>query len=191
MGEVAPAGSELDGAPGSGRFLPAPLTALIGRASELDGVSDALRRTRLVTLTGPGGVGKTRTAIELGRRQAAQRADGVWLVDLASVATTGDVAAATAQVFDVRSPAGAATDRLQRYLADREVLLVLDNCEHVLDACAALGTALLGGCPNLRILATSREPLGVTGETVWRLEPLASEDAYRLFLERAGNGARS
>jgi DNA-binding CsgD family transcriptional regulator len=80
---------------------------------------------------------------------------------------------------------GATTDAVRRCLADRDVLLLLDNCEHVLDACAELGITLLGACPNLRILATSREPLGITGEVVWRLEPLLPEHAYRPFLERA------
>jgi len=139
-----------------------------------------------VTLTGPGGVGKTRTAVELGRRQARRRSDGVWLVDLASVAEAADVAAVTARVLDVRGAAGGVTTGVLRgYLADRHALLLLDNCEHVLDACAELAVTLLGTCPNLRILATSREPLGITGEVVWRLEPLLPEHAYRLFLERA------
>jgi predicted ATPase/DNA-binding CsgD family transcriptional regulator len=145
-----------------------------------------LHRSRLVTLTGPAGVGKTRTAIELGRSQARQRADGVWFVDLASVSRTEDVAAEAARVLDIRGAArDATTDAVRRYLADRDVLLMLDNCEHVLDACAELGMTLLGACPHLRILATSREPLGITGEAVWRLEPLQPEHAYRLFLERA------
>jgi predicted ATPase len=145
-----------------------------------------LRRARLVTLTGPAGVGKTRTAIELGRGQARQRPDGVWLVDLASVRPTVDVAAETARVLGIRGMAPDATaDVVRRYLADRDMLLLLDNCEHVLDACAELGAALLGACPHLRILATSREPLGIMGEAVWRLEPLQPEHAYRLFLERA------
>ena len=179
-------GSERGRPTGSSPTIPAPLTALIGRASELEAVTDALRRARLVTLTGPGGVGKTRMAVELGRRQARQRADGVWLVDLASVAASEDVAAQTARVLDIRDAAGSATtDVLRRYLIDRDVLIVLDNCEHVLDACAELVTTLLGACSNLRILATSREPLAITGEAVWRLKPLLPEDAYRLFLERA------
>lgn len=166
--------------------IPAPLTRLIGRTSELQVVSDLLRRARLVTLTGPAGVGKTRTAIELGRRQARQRADGVWLVDLASVRPTEDVAAEAARALGIRGAAlDATTDALQRYLADRDVLLLLDNCEHVLDACAELSTTLLGACPNLRILATSREPLGINGEAVWRLKPLLPQHSYRLFLERA------
>jgi predicted ATPase len=145
-----------------------------------------LHRSRLVTLTGPAGVGKTRTAIELGRSQARQRADGVWFVDLASVSRTEDVAAEAARVLDIRGATrDATTDAVRRYLADRDVLLMLDNCEHVLDTCTELGMTLLGACPQLRILATSREPLGITGEAVWRLEPLQPEHAYRLFLERA------
>jgi predicted ATPase/DNA-binding NarL/FixJ family response regulator len=139
-----------------------------------------------VTLTGPAGVGKTRTAIELGRGQARQRADGVWLVDLASVGPAEDVAAETARVLGIRGVArDAMTDAVRRYLADRDALLVLDNCEHVLDACAELGSRLLGACPHLRVLATSREPLDIPGEAMWRLEPLSPQHAYRLFLERA------
>jgi non-specific serine/threonine protein kinase len=159
---------------------------LLGRAAELQAVSDMLRRHRLVTLIGPAGVGKTRTAIELGRRLARQRADGVWLADLASVPQTEDVAAEAARVLGIRgAPRDEATEVVLRYLADRDALLLLDNCEHILDGCAELATTLLGSCPNLRILATSREPLGITGEAVWRLEPLLPEQAYRLFLERA------
>jgi predicted ATPase/DNA-binding CsgD family transcriptional regulator len=159
---------------------------LIGRASELQAVGDMLRRARLVTLTGPAGVGKTRTAIELGRGQARHRADGVWLVDLASVRRAEDVAAETARVLGIRGAGrDALTDAVRRYLADRDVLLLLDNCEHVLDACAELGSRLLGACPQLRVLATSREPLGIAGEAMWRLEPLSPQHAYRLFLERA------
>ena len=166
--------------------LPAPLTSLVGRARELEAISETLRGTRLVTLTGLGGVGKTRLALELARRQIARRVGGVWLVDLASGPETPDVAAETARMLDVRSPTGtAATDALRRYLRNRDLLLVLDNCEHVVDACAELAAALLTSCRDVRIMATSRESLGVSGETVWRLEPLGPEDAYRLFVERA------
>jgi predicted ATPase/DNA-binding CsgD family transcriptional regulator len=177
---------EDDGLFGSIPSVPAPLTRLIGRASELQAVGEMLRRARLVTLTGPAGVGKTRTAVELGRGQAPRRADGVWLVDLASVGRAEDVAAETARVLGIRGAArDATTDAVRQYLADRHALVLLDNCEHVLDACAELGMALLGACPNLRILATSREPLGLAGEAVCRLEPLSPQHSYRLFLDRA------
>jgi MoxR-like ATPase len=101
---------EDSGPSGSIPSIPASLTVLIGRASELQAVSEMLRRARLVTLTGPPGVGKTRTAVELARRQARQRADGVWLVDLASAALPEDVAAETARVFDIRGAAGGRDD---------------------------------------------------------------------------------
>jgi predicted ATPase/DNA-binding CsgD family transcriptional regulator len=163
--------------------LPAPLSSLVGRTRELQGIGETMRRTRLVTLTGPGGVGKTRVALELARQQVARRSGGVWLVDLASGPTTPDVAAETARTLDVRG--GTPTDALQRYLKSRDLLLVLDNCEHVIDACAELATALLTTCGDVRILATSRESLGVAGETVWTLEPLGAADAHRLFVARA------
>jgi predicted ATPase/DNA-binding CsgD family transcriptional regulator len=166
--------------------LPAPLTSLVGRTRELEGIGATLRTKRLVTLTGPGGVGKTRLALALAHRQVARRADGVWLVDLTAGPETPDVAAETARVLDVRGPVGTpVTDALRKYLAGRDVLLVLDNCEHVVDASAELAASLLTTCADVRVMATSREPLGVDGETVWRLEPLVAEDAYRLFVERA------
>ena len=166
--------------------LPAPLTSLVGRARELEAIGETMRTTRLVTLTGPGGVGKTRLALALARRQIGRRADGVWLVNLAAGPATPDVAAETARMLDVRPPGGTtATHALCSYLPDRDLLLVLDNCEHVVGACAELAAALLASCGEVRILATSRELLGVTGETVWTLAPLGPEDAYRLFVERA------
>ena len=172
---------------GSGEHnIPIPLTALVGRARELDGIAAALRRTRLLTLTGPGGVGKTRLALELARRQVERRRGGVWLVDLAARAERPDVAAEAARVLGVGVSAGTtAGDALRRYLSDRDVLLVLDNCERVVEPCAELAVGLLGSCGNVRVLATSRELLGVLGETVWRVDPLAPEDALRLFVERA------
>jgi non-specific serine/threonine protein kinase len=160
--------------------LPVPLTSLVGRARELQAVAQTLSKTRLVSLTGPGGVGKTRLALALAQGQLTKRRDGVWLVDLASGPETPDVAGETAKALEVGKPSA-----LRSYLVDRDVLLVLDNCEHVVDQCAELAHHLLSACASLRILATSREPLGVIGETVWRLEPLESADAQRLFVERA------
>jgi predicted ATPase/DNA-binding CsgD family transcriptional regulator len=159
------------------------LTSVIGRSRELDGVGEALRRTRLVTMTGPGGVGKTRLAVEVARRQIGRRPDGVWLVDL----TAGpDPAAEVARALEVGGRSAAApTESLRRYLVDRDLLLVLDNCEHVIDACARLVSSLLSSCGKLRVLATSRESLGISGETVWRLDSLGAEAGHRLFLERA------
>ena len=175
-----------EGAGSAEHNLPVPLTSLVGRARELHEIGETLRSTRLVTLTGPGGVGKTRLALALARRQITRRADGVWLVDLASGPGRPDVAAETARILDIHSPRGTTpTEALRRYLTDHDLLLILDNCEHVVDACAELATAVLTSCERVRMMATSREPLGVSGETVWRLEPLGPGDASRLFVERA------
>jgi predicted ATPase/DNA-binding CsgD family transcriptional regulator len=170
----------------TGHNVPVPLTSLIGRTQELDGVSETMRRTRLVTLTGPGGVGKTRLAVEFARRPIGRRADGVWLVDLTTGPSDPDPASEVARTLDVGGRSDASpTESLRAYLANRDLLLVLDNCEHVVDALAALAAVLLSSCGDVRILATSRESLGVSGETVWRLDSLAPQEAHRLFVERA------
>lgn len=166
--------------------LAVPVTPLIGREREVGVMGQELRPTGLLTLTGPGGVGKTRLALELAERLTPRPADGVWLVDLAAVPAGWDVAAETARTLGIRSPGGkAAIDALVRDLETRDALLVLDNCEHVVNSCAELAAALLSRCARLRIVATSRESFGVNGETVWTVDPLQLDDAVRLFVERA------
>jgi predicted ATPase/DNA-binding CsgD family transcriptional regulator len=179
------AGESTKGSGSAEHNVPLPLTSLVGRVRELDAIGETMRRTRLVTVTGPGGVGKTRLAIALAHRQVGRHAHGVWLVDLAT-ASTPDVPAETARALGMQSPRDiSSTEALRAYLAGRDVLLVLDNCEHVVAASAVLATALLTSCADVRVLATSRESLGVAGETVWKLDPLEAEDAARLFVERA------
>ncbi|GAA1593015.1 BTAD domain-containing putative transcriptional regulator [Actinomadura kijaniata] len=168
--------------------LPAPLTPLIGRDHALAEVERLLDGARLVTLTGPGGVGKTRLAVEAAHRLSPGSPDGVWLVELAGLGAGDAVAQAVAAVPGVRDDAPDAAplaDRLAAALRDRRPLLVLDNCEHVVRSDAALADRLLRAVPGLRILATGREPLDVAGETVVPVEPLPTADAVRLFTERA------
>ncbi|HTI23561.1 MAG TPA: BTAD domain-containing putative transcriptional regulator [Kutzneria sp.] len=155
--------------------LPARLTSFVGRDLELQQVTRALAGARLVTLTGTGGAGKTRLAVEAAERLLADFPDGVWLVDLAS---TLDVTAATREALRT-------ADHPRDYLATRNSLLVLDNCEHVIDAAADFTADLLARCPRLTILATSREPLSITGETLCPLRPLTDNHAVVLFTDRA------
>jgi predicted ATPase/DNA-binding SARP family transcriptional activator len=221
----------LSGAPGNN--LPTALTSFIGRESDLGGVGALLREHRLVTLTGPGGAGKTRLAIEAARASlsdiprageaasgppvagaapTAARPDGVapltafpggaWLAELAPVTDPEDVAATVLSAFGLREQALLVTrqmravdhnpgtgedalDRLIGALANRQALLVLDNCEHLIGAAADLADRVLARCPGMRVLATSREPLNITGEALWPVGPLAEPPAERLFTERA------
>ncbi|WP_219825624.1 BTAD domain-containing putative transcriptional regulator [Nonomuraea typhae] len=165
------------------RGLPAALVALVGRDGELEEVAGLLARERLVTLTGPGGVGKTSLALEAARRDA-QHPDGVHLAELAGTAHPADVLAAAIGVRDDSSTP--LETRIAQALRGRRVLLVLDNCEHLVEPVAQLVAALLKAAPELRVLATSQEPLGVTGERVHVVPPLAEDDAVRLFATRAG-----
>jgi predicted ATPase/DNA-binding SARP family transcriptional activator len=162
------------------RSLPAPLTPLVGRTEELDALTVLLGELRLVTLVGPGGVGKTRLALEAGAARADALEHGGCLVELAPVGDPADVRTAIADALDVPDP-----DRLVELLGDRELLLVLDNCEHVITAAAAAAEELLRACPRLRLLATSREGLRVNGEAIWPVPPLGSADAVELFVARA------
>ncbi|MFL6189757.1 MAG: BTAD domain-containing putative transcriptional regulator [Actinomycetes bacterium] len=160
--------------------LPERLTSLVGRSEELREAAKLVEQHRLVTVTGPGGAGKTSLAVELARRLAAGYPDGVWLVELAALrdpALLGEVVAVTLGLGE--EPAGpgvappAVTERLASFVADKGLLLVLDNCEHLVEACAGLARRLLQAGPAVRVLATSREVLGVPGEVVWPVPPLA------------------
>jgi predicted ATPase/DNA-binding SARP family transcriptional activator len=160
--------------------IPAALTPLIGRDAELRDLGALLAVNRFVTLVGPGGVGKTRLAIEVGRAVAEGLPFGGRLVELAPVGDPGDVPGAVASALELSDPT-----RLADVIGDRELLLVLDNCEHVIAAAAEVAEGLLRRCPGLRILATSREGLRISGETIWPVPPLAAGDAATLFLARA------
>ncbi len=186
------------------RRLPLETSTFVGREHELAELRTLLGRTRLLTLAGTGGAGKTRLALELAREREDGHADGAILVELDSVGEGSDVPDAVAEALDLRAlPGRALLDAIAADLAPRELLLVLDNCEHVIGSSAALADALLRSAPRLTILATSREPLRVPGEVVFRVPSLAipdpdaaelpaellSYEAVRLFVERAGAAA--
>ena len=184
----------------AGGNLPAEVTSFVGRRRELADAKRALSKSRLVTLIGVGGVGKTRVAERVARDRRRAYPHGVWLVELAQLA---DPALLTQRVLTELSvggpPSGNASGALIDSLSSRQVLLVLDNCEHLLDQVAALSAALLRSCPDVQILATSREPLRVVGEAVLPVPPMAAPapdrsggvaglsgyDAVALFTERA------
>ena len=173
------------------------LTSFVGRAQVVDEVAAELGQYRLVTVTGPGGAGKTRLAGEVTRQVAGRFADGVWLAELAAVTDPAQVAAAVGTALGIRDlPSVAAADALAQALARRQLLLVLDNCEHVIGAAAELCGRLLLGADDVRVLATSREPLRIAGEVRYRLGPLTLPDpgdlaaaaeceAVTLFADRA------
>ncbi len=176
--------------------LPAPLTGLVGRDDAIAEIDALLRADRLVTLTGPGGVGKTRLAVETAWRLTDAFPDGVWLVELAAldragVPTTDSLVDAVATVLDIHDSAGPGepVDRLVGALRPRRLLLVLDNCEHLVEPVAELAELLLRAVPGLRVLATSQEPLALTGEVVWNVPPLETPDADADLdaLERTGS----
>jgi predicted ATPase/DNA-binding SARP family transcriptional activator len=160
--------------------LPLALTSFVGRTSELAEVTSLCSRSRMVTLTGAGGIGKTRLAIKVASELAASFRDGTWLVEFAPLNDPGLVPQTVAAVLGVREQPGVPmTDSLIRYLESRQLLLVLDNCEHLIGASAKLVDGLLRNCPDLRALATSREALGIDGESTWRVPSLAVPDRNR------------
>lgn len=160
------------GAPGN---LPPALTSFIGREHELATLERLAAESRLVTVTGAGGIGKTRLALEYARRAGRGYRDGAWLVDLAPV-TAADLLpnVVSAAIRFMERPGGNALEGLVRALAERDLLLILDNCEHLVESCARLVHALLHSSTQLHILATSREVLGVSGETTWRLPSMTT-----------------
>jgi predicted ATPase/DNA-binding SARP family transcriptional activator len=193
--------------------LRAELTSFVGRDRELSEVGRLLDASRLTTLTGPGGAGKTRLAVEAARVALTTMPDGVWLVELAPVSDGGEVAQTALATLGLRDQAliargplgGPMPDggveplgRLVAALSGKAALLVLDNCEHLVEAAAAVADRILRTCPRIRIVATSREPLGITGETLWPVEPLSlpppgadaatavGYPAVRLLADRAG-----
>lgn len=166
--------------------LPSPLTPFIGRETETAHLSQQLSLTRLLTLTGPGGAGKTRLAIQIGQQKGAAFADGIWWVELAALTNPVMVAPTVLKVLGLREKSDVEpVTQLLENLRPRQTLLILDNCEHLILACAQLSDTLLLACPHLHILATSREALGLTGEVVWPVASLALDEAIKLFALRA------
>jgi predicted ATPase/class 3 adenylate cyclase len=178
--------------------LPAQVSSFIGRDAELAEVRRLIAACRLVTLTGPGGAGKTRLGLQVAAGLLDGSGDGVWFVDLAPLQDADLVAVTLANVLgipeDLGRPAG---DALVEAIGGRNLLVLLDNCEHVIDACAKLADALLRNCPNMALLATSREPLGIEGERIYRVpsmdtpadddgvDAVRNSEAVRLFADRA------
>ena len=168
----------------AGGNLPRQLTSFVGRERERADIARLLGGARLVTLTGPGGCGKTRLALEVAADAAARLPDGAWFVDLASLSDPALVAQRAALAVGVPIPGSrSALEALVAHLATREALVVLDNCEHLIEACARLAEEVLRAGPGVRVLATSREPLRCADEVAWRVPALA--EARRLFCERA------
>jgi predicted ATPase/DNA-binding CsgD family transcriptional regulator len=166
--------------------LPVALTSFVGRERELAELRAALDETRLLTLTGPGGCGKTRLALEVASGHADRSPGGVWWVDLAPVADEALVGAAVAVALGVRPLPGLTELRAAcAYLASRRALVVLDNCEHLVAACAEAAEELLTAGSQVTVLATSRAPLAVGGESEWRVPPLSAPDAASFFVARA------
>jgi predicted ATPase/DNA-binding SARP family transcriptional activator len=192
LAAAGPAGLEAVPTPMATGNLRERLSSFVGRNAELEKLCETVRSSRLVTLIGPGGVGKTRLAVEAAATLREEHRDGAWLVEFASVtepegigpAVAGVLGAAAAGLIGPLSQ-DSTVELIVRYLAGRSPLIVLDNCEHVIDQTAALAETLVGTVPGLRLIATSREPLGVPGEMLVPVGPLALPAAVELFVDRA------
>jgi predicted ATPase/class 3 adenylate cyclase len=166
--------------------LPVQLTSFIGRERELAEAQTKLASAKLLTLIGPGGTGKTRLSLQIAIEQLHNFKDGVWLVELASISDPVFIVSTIASVFELREVQNIPLiNLLVDYLRAKELLLVLDNCEHMVEASAHIADQLLHACPHLKIIASSREALGINGETVYRVPSLKDDEATRLFIERA------
>lgn len=176
--------------------LPVQRSSFVGREGEQQALRDLLAAHRLVTVTGVGGCGKTRLALEVAAGEIDRFADGVCFVDLSTLLEPSLVSSTIAAALNVPASGGASDERLSAFLSDRHVLLLLDNCEHLLDACAGVADRLLASCSRVSVLATSREPLALEGERVWRVpslrlpdghspEEIGRSEAVRLFMDRA------
>ncbi|MFB7717619.1 LuxR C-terminal-related transcriptional regulator [Nocardia sp. NPDC056100] len=173
--------------------LPAEVTSFVGRRDELATAKRLLPTTRVLTLLGPGGMGKTRLSRQIGQLVARAFPDGVWLVELADLHDPNLVTLSVAEALNLRDESTAPLPRLTEFLADKRLLLILDNCEHLIEACAALVGRIIATTPDVRVLATSREVLGIPGEQVMPVPPLTipeadtgdESDALQLFIERA------
>jgi predicted ATPase/class 3 adenylate cyclase len=185
------------GNPALANNLPAQLSTFIGRDRELSAVRALAESSRMVTLTGAGGCGKTRLSLQMAAEMLDGAGDGVWLVELAAVSDPDAVPSAISGALGIApQPGRAALEALLDALGPQDILIVLDNCEHLIDACAKTADALLRRCPRVHLVATSREPLGITGETIYRVPSLSlpasdgpvapeSSDAIALFVDRA------
>ncbi len=168
--------------------LPSSLTSFIGREKEQAEVIKHIRKYRLVTLTGPGGVGKTRLSIKVGEQVLADYPNGVWLMELASLNDPALLPQTVLALFGIAAQSNTSPiEILINFLRAKTILLILDNCEHLLEACAQLADTLLKNCPNLKILATSRESMGITGEAAYPVPSLGLPDLEQLLEDFRGN----